>query len=370
MLSYQQKMIFKKIQENFISNVTIYYFILVFLYTLSAFILIVFWVLPNTTGSIGDPDVYRDLARENLLAIRLHGWRLFQVRPGGQGPAGVTSLLLLVFDSEFIVILFNSLIHTLSVFILFRLIRRAFSRQISLLASLPLALSPFMVIWYSQISKESIMLIGALLLVKGFGEFPFFQKDIIRKSRFLYPALEIITGALLISLMRPYVNQIILPFAVIIFTANDIYNFFLCKKNLFTSIFVAGVLIITLILTSFGAQSDSTLTRIGNSKSELLAQSGQSALADECIAKLSQFDWTQDALASSLLTQKLRALMGQRCLIFTGYGPGAHPNALRSYFDTEILPSTNYEALIYLPKAIFMGWAMPTPYYWKNIFKS
>ena len=121
MLNFQQKIGFKKVRDYLSQNVTICYFIFVFLYANLIFLLITYWVLPNTVGSIGDPDYYRDLASENLLSIKMLGWQQFQLRPGGQGPAGVATLLFFLFNHKIIIIVFNALIHTLSIFILYLL---------------------------------------------------------------------------------------------------------------------------------------------------------------------------------------------------------------------------------------------------------
>ena len=149
-----------------------------------------------------DPQYYNDLAFKKAAEIEAHGLVEFELRPSGQGAAGLASLLYLLVKSPCIVVLVNGFIHALSAVVIVLIIRSWFPLRTSIIAAIPLAVSPYMILWFSQLNKDSYSLLGALLFVYGMLQLVLHGKPL---QNVTYNVLVVISGALLIWLMRPYV---------------------------------------------------------------------------------------------------------------------------------------------------------------------
>lgn len=115
----------------------------------------------------GDPQYYRSLALKKASEIRQGGLGQFELRPEGQGPAGIASLLFLVGESPYGVVGLNAALHAISVVVMALILMRWFPRRVSVIATVPLAISPLMVAWFSQINKDSYVTAGVLLFTLG-----------------------------------------------------------------------------------------------------------------------------------------------------------------------------------------------------------
>ena len=80
-------------------------FLLVFVYAISAMILVreiaIPYIFPESVGGNlpADPQYYNYLAFKKTAEIEAHGFFAFELRPSGQGTAGLASLLYLLVKS-------------------------------------------------------------------------------------------------------------------------------------------------------------------------------------------------------------------------------------------------------------------------------
>lgn len=63
-------------------------------------------------------------------------------------------------------VLLNAVLHGLSAAVMM-ILMRWFPRRTSIIATLPLAISPYMIVWFSQINKDTFTLAGTLLFIYG-----------------------------------------------------------------------------------------------------------------------------------------------------------------------------------------------------------
>ena len=165
----------------------------------------------------GDAQYYSDLAQKKVTEIQNRGITSFELRPAGQGTAGVATILFYVVNSPSIIILLNALIHALSFFIMVKMLKHWFTTNISIIAAMPLALSPYMIVWFSQINKDSFSLLGVLLFVYGLVAVtksehrPDLIPQAAQHKKLIKNLAVSVVGVLIIWIIRPYMNMMLLP---------------------------------------------------------------------------------------------------------------------------------------------------------------
>ncbi|MFJ7565836.1 hypothetical protein ACIQW9_02605 [Herminiimonas sp. NPDC097707] len=324
----------------------------------------------STTGHIaGDPQYYHELALQKAEDIRVGGYKEFELRPGGNAPGGVASLLYLVSDSSFGIVVLNAILHGASTLIMLMILLCWFPMRISLIAILPLAISPYMMVWFSQINKDSFVLTGVLFFT--YGLIRLLQSKETHKPcpNELGSLLPLMSGIFLIWLMRPYVNQILFPVSVFIILFVSVIQL---RKGLkiqeFRKLFLCGFfLLIALFFLGKGAASDVTLDRLNTWESSVEMQSHNSVAA-ECFANIDGQVWHNEEFLPDFIEHKLKAMMGQRCMIFTLLDTQDNATTLFSFVDRDVFPSGSLEALLYLPRAALLGIFSPLPEHWDYIF--
>ena len=70
----------------------------------------------------------------------------------------------------------------------------------------------------------------------------------------------------------------------------------------------------------------------------------------------------------NFLEKRLRAMAGQRCLMFLILNTQDNPTTLSSIVDTDELPSGSLDALHYFPRAAQLGIFSPFPSSWMYVF--
>jgi hypothetical protein len=95
------------------------FFICAFVYALFAMIVSRELIIPHMVGSndghiSGDPQYYHQLALSKSIEIRTEGIFAFELRPAGQGPAGIASLIYLISENPYGVIFLNAFLHGIS----------------------------------------------------------------------------------------------------------------------------------------------------------------------------------------------------------------------------------------------------------------
>jgi putative peptidoglycan lipid II flippase len=349
------------------------WFLLVFVYAISAMILVREIMIPHIfPASVGgnlpaDPQYYNDLAFKKAAEIEAHGFVAFELRPSGQGAAGLPSLLYVIVNkSPYIVVLVNAFMHALSAVVMVLIILCWFPLRTSIIAAIPLAISPYMILWFSQLNKDSYSLLGALLFVYGMLQLVLHGKTL---QNVTYNVLVVISGALLIWLMRPYVNLMLMPIATLLLMVALVWR--LRNKSttadLLRFVTAAATILFFLGVLSKGAQSDETLDSLLVYQTPTV--SSVSSLSQECLAKIDSKYWRNEPFLPDYLNNKLQAMMGQRCLIFSVLDTQTNPTTLNSFIDKDVLPGSSLESLFYLPRAALIGVFSPWPdrwVYWLN----
>lgn len=245
-------------------HVLIIVFLFVLLYAISAMFFVREILVPEiyitaTDGNIpGDAEYYNSLAHKKVIEIKKQGLGLFELRPSGQGAAGIASIFYLLIDSPYSIVFVNALLHAFSVLVMVMIVRCWFPINLSILATIPLAISPYMIMWFSQINKDSFTLIGVLLFVYGLIQIIMYA-EILRKV--ILGFIFAVIGMLFLWIMRPYINMMLLPLITLILTFMIGYDLWKksAKPRIFSLIIFSAVILIILNHLNNGAASDKTL---------------------------------------------------------------------------------------------------------------
>lgn len=174
-------------------------------------------LLPSLDGNIeGDPQVYLSIAIKAAARVKELGFYAWELRPGGQGPAGIGSLIYLIEADVYSFVILNAFLFVVSIAFLIAILQFWFSQRQAMLASMPLVLSPYMIVWFSQLNKDVYILAGALIYI--YSLLYLNSRRLELNWRVIFKTLIFASiGIFLCSLMRPYLNQVILPMTILIF---------------------------------------------------------------------------------------------------------------------------------------------------------
>ncbi|MDO8348215.1 MAG: hypothetical protein Q7S85_10000 [Rugosibacter sp.] len=350
-------------------------FIGVFIYALSAMAVSRELVIPRffpaaVEGHIpGDPYYYHLLAMNKAGKIETEGIQEFELRPTGQGSAGVASLAYLVYENPYGIVLINAFLHGISAVAMAMLLLKWFPLRTAIIAIVPLAISPYMMIWFSQVNKDSFAVVGALLFMYGLMQLVSADEKSLLRSGWI-SLLAMVAGMAFLWVVRPYVNQILLPIVamvlVLVLLLRTIGSYRpLGREGVVFSIYGVFVLVCLGILGQ-GAASDKTL----RSFDSYVSESKTGTVSANCLEKIDIHNWRNAQFLPDYVDNKLKAMMGQRCLIFTVLETQNNPATLRSIIDSDRLPGGSPEALYYLPRAVLLGVLSPWPEDWGYIFSN
>ncbi|NYT46271.1 glycosyltransferase family 39 protein [Alcaligenaceae bacterium] len=311
----------------------------------------------------GDAQYYNALALKQLEAMNRLGMTAFQLRPEGQGAAGIASIIYWVHDSVFGVVLTNSLLHATSTLILVLILRQYFSNRISLISVIPLALSPYMMLWFSQVNKETYSLLGILLFVYGISTF---IKPRLNIGKILYSLCFLLVGIGLICIVRPYLNRLLLPPTTLILLFALLYRLKTRRpiKELVGFILASVLVLLSLNAFNSGAASDETIARIAAGGEPAGNVETLHTVAQTCLQNTGLKNWLDEPLLPRYVNTQLRGIMTQRCLVFTLLNSQTNPVTQYAIIHRDILPAGSLEALRYLPYAIMIGIFSPWPAQW------
>jgi len=349
-------------------------FLGVFIYANVALVISREIVIPNFASSInghiaGDPYYYHTLAIKKAEEIKTMGWREFELHPEGQGPAGIASLFYLIWKNPYSMGLLNAALHGISVVMMAMILMRWFSRCTSIIATLPLAISPFMMVWFSQVNKDSFSLAGALLFTYGLLRLVGTKGESLSRGGQLLSLSTIAIGIFLTWIVRPYVNQMLLPITgLILFIALSLRVGRVLDNGKLIGFSICGALVLAcLALLGQGAASDATLEEFAGYRRPQ-SQAESQVAAKNCFASIDIRNWRNEPLLPGFVNRPLKALMGQRCLMFTVQQTHSNVTTQYSFVDVNRFPNGSAEALAYLPRAALLGIFSPWPDRWGYIF--
>jgi sRNA-binding regulator protein Hfq len=346
----------------------------IFIYAFAAMVVSRELIIPRMSQSIdghlgGDPQWYNLLALKKVAEIEIKGIKGFELRPEGQGPAGIASLIYLLVKNVYGVILTNAFLHAVSTIVMVMLLGHWFSLRTSIIASLPLAMSPYMMIWFSQLNKDSFTLAGALLFTYGLLRLIRPAKNETLRNGMLLSLLIAGFGMFLVYIMRPYMNQMMMPMTAIVLVMRITSSMVFenkTREGIRLALF-GTILFICLSVGSFlsnGAASDATLEKFNSFVFQSESQSKSPSVMDQCLKTIDEKKWRNEPLFPDYINAKLRALMGQRCYMFNILETHHSPATLYSFIDTDKFPRGSMEVLYYIPRALLIGIFAPWPDRW------
>lgn len=140
-----------------------------------------------------------------------------------------------------------------------------------------------------------------------------------------------------------------------------LFNFGITKHI----VLAGGVLLAALLLFSQGGRSNDTLEEFYENKYSTqkdFKYSEERHVWEQCLETVS--DWQSTEWLPVALERRLKALAGQRCLMFTLLGSQDHPATLSSIIERDFMPRSGVEMLKYFPRAMAIGTLSPMPAAW------
>ena len=313
----------------------------------------------------GDAYYYHQTAQAQAITIKNKGWAAFKLHPLGQGPAGIASALYMIWDSPYSVVVLNCLLHSLSVLVLVLLLTNWFESRVAVLSALPLALSPYMMLWFSQVNKESMAITGSMLFVFGLVRLMGWQRPELLQSA-LKSFVIMLCGIVMIWVVRPYVNQMLLPITALAVLVAVVMR--TRQKQLGTALFasVGASVLLALFLFGTGAVSDKTLAQFDGydpTRSQLDAVQPFEPV-DKCLRAIALKNWQNADLLPDYANRKLKAFAGQRCNTLSLLNMQTGLTTRNSFVDADFYPGSSLEMLGYLPRAFLLGVFSPWPDKW------
>jgi hypothetical protein len=346
-------------------NWLLFFFLLVALISILNVVLMRTLLLPIVGLSegghlLGDPLYYHNIALRHADLMRTHGLGIWEIHLDGQGPAGVASLIYYFGGGISGVILANSLLHSWSCLVLLMIALKFFDKGVAILCVVPVVASPFQMVWFSQINKESFIIAGFLTctyaLLKAFETKRWMSSDSLVVSALL------VSGFLLNYIGRPYVNQLIAFYfvfatiAVILRRMSVVRQSFLIPLRSIFPLLLFMAIIFSLSPLSNGGASGDTISGIqsaapGNILSNDVIKASE--ITRSCLNE-SFTNWKYSSRMTQSFETKIVALMSQRCLFFLQLDD-KNPVTQCAVLDEHIFPSSIIDVAQYVPYAVING---------------
>lgn len=336
--------------------------LVVYSYALVAMVLFQYVLLPAVAPSVsnglfsGDPQYYNQLAITMAHQISTKGLSAWSLRPAGQGSAGVTAIIYAAFSVKpWLIILLNALLHSLASVVLIYIVRQLVPLKLAVIACLFFIVSPYQMHWLSQINKDSYTILGFYLIVLGW---IFVYKEILNSTTSVcWSGLSmIVSGAILISIVRPYMLQVLqVPNIVVVCILSLVYTrchvanrFGYILSSLFKWLGPVIVVLLVLIPLSKGGASGETI----------------SAYEQRSVAIQPSNCWKRTPWIPVFLDKKFAAIISQRgnynILGTKEYGPTTRELLI----DNKKVFYSAYDVAAYLPRAMQLAFFAPFPSYW------
>lgn len=202
-----------------------------FFYTFFVSILVQFVILPyvfpylhagyGLLNSSFDSIGFHQLAVDLADKIRIHGWSVWQLRPGSQSPAGVASIFYyFILPDPRIFIPISAALHAGAVLILVNLLNSFVKNKAkAIFCILPFLVFPSNLQWTAQWHRDGFSILGVVLILQGMVLSVGLKNDRL-KNRFFINFRSIIyyaCGFSLIWIARPYIMTIVEPFMKLFF---------------------------------------------------------------------------------------------------------------------------------------------------------
>ncbi len=181
------------------------------------------YVIPSWNGGQGllvggDWLQFHRIAVDLAEKIRGQGWSAWELRPEGQAPSGIAgAIYALTVPAPWTIVPLNAALQATSGIVLLSIVQVFMPNwRLAIWATLPFMLYPSSMTWYAQLHKDGYTIAGTLLFLYGW--ILMAQVNTWRSDwRHLAQALLcLVSGVILVWLMRPYVVQIMQGVAVLL----------------------------------------------------------------------------------------------------------------------------------------------------------
>lgn len=353
-----------------------------FMYTLFVSALVQFvllpFVLPDLHAGHGllkssfDSIGFHDLAMDLTAKMRVSGWSAWQLRPSGQSPAGIASVLYyLICPDPRILIPISAALHATAALSLFSLLNLFVKKRNDvILCVLPFLVFPSNWQWTAQWHRDGFSILGAVMMLQGIvltaglarnrqkGWFPAYFR-----CAFYYGA-----GIFFIWIARPYVLTIIDLFVKLVFSIVLIF----CSVNALKKRFAwhKTLLVALLMLLVIFTLKRSTVN------SGLIELKGSSAQETKAVPQSNQADsnkvWINKAIVPGSVehqwtgTQQLPMFIESKAFGLAQVRRGFRFSApeAKSNIDRDIGFGCAKDILMYVPRAIQVVFLSPFPSQW------
>jgi hypothetical protein len=355
-------------------------FIILFVYTVTAAILLQVIILPNyfpswvnEFGMLKQTDsiLYHEWAVELSNNINKYGWSNWELAPSDKRHfiVGLSSIFYtLIYPEPWVMIPANSFVHALSGIMLVR-IAFFFTKdwRIACLAMVPYVFYPSASMWFSQLLKDGYFNLGIILFCYGWMLISH-ENVTTRKAANIYmPLFYILVGYLLMGIVRPYAFYVMRVEAIIFTILISSFYIYKClqkyidykelsKKIILCFICIALLKFVSILMIHTGItdQKHMEYSALAVTTSKL----GKINVVDDNLAKQ---QWVSTDWIPKLLDSKLETISGMRkAFIYNYFQYGRGQSAI----DTHVLFNNVVDVFAYIPRATQIGFLAPFPDIW------
>lgn len=327
-------------------------FIFFIIYVSFAGLILQNYIIPNTPWhagngllTSGDWLLFHQLALEHVSQIESNGWRVFDWRPGGQGPSGFAATIyaLTGIYVPWVLLPLHGVVYALAAIGLFEVMKKiSGSTRVGLLALTPLLFMPSLAMVWGQIHKD-IWVMSAILLLMAYWTSLFLEKNY---SWWTGIILLIYVNACMVW-MRPYVLQISLVGQILLFAMLLMLK--IRRKN-YLIIFL-GVLSIVATLCSWNftkivSDAEPPSTTVAASTANVV---NTTSVACKAWTYTLPIKWLDNTLMSLACTRD----------VFNNYLPNAGSN-----LDSNVEFNSAIDVFFYIPRALQITIFAPFPDMW------
>lgn len=154
----------------------------------------------------GDWLYFHRLAKDLAERIRLGGWHAWELRPEGQTPAGIAAIFYVFFGPRpWVMLPLNALVHAFGGLVLFWIVQDFVkNRKRAFISVLPFVFFPSAMLWYTQIHKDGMFILGNFLFLFGWQKSLCWKEPSGGKRVFLLSLFSIVAGGIFVWIVRPY----------------------------------------------------------------------------------------------------------------------------------------------------------------------
>ncbi|TCS73730.1 hypothetical protein [Effusibacillus lacus] len=362
--------VFSKRQEV---SVLLKIWFLFFVYSMIVALLVQLVVLPylfpawhSGNGLLvgGDWLTFHRIAADLAQRILIHGWSEWELRPDGQAPAGIAAIVYaLTIPEPWTLVPIHAALHATAGVVLLRIVKVFVSvDRYALWCVLPFVMYPSAATWYTQIHKDGYSILGCFLFVYGWIRLAQ-MKDRWNFWFVLRVVLWIMTGSFLVWVVRPYGTQMLQGTAVLL-SIFLTFIFFLraIQTDWPWERAVSGILLMWSLVIGISPLAQTGIVKqvpVAEDKKVPVAEDKKVPVAEDMQKKtVPDNHWQATGWMPSALESKVYSLAVTREDFLRGY-PSAASN-----IDMEISFHSVKDMILYLPRAIQIGFLAPFPSQW------